>query len=313
MILRLGHAELFVRDISEARAFYVGVLGFLEAESDRDHLYLRASHEFELHTLTLTAGAGAGLGHLGFRISENDDLERLEKIHSALGLKHKRVPAGAEPNQGEALRVLAPGGVPVEFYHDFDLIDNYDSQGSPSLPMRHTDKRNGIPPTRIDHANLRCNDFDPAYNYWVESLGFSISELLEDEDGSLLTVWARRKPTTHDVALGRYSANALHHVAFLVEDGNGVVKAADLVADAGLRDLIEFGPGRHGITNAFFLYLRDPSGNRIEIYASDYWKDLDLPPLRWPKAKFATGGMLWWGGMPGASFQQCAPFNQNWP
>jgi catechol 2,3-dioxygenase len=313
LILRLGHAELFVRDLAEARNFYIEVLGFVEAAADRHHLFLRGCEELETHTLTLTAAAGPGLGHLSFRVSDTDDLSLQERVCESLGLKSRRIPAGTERNQGEALRVIAPGGVPVEFYHDFDLVDYYDADGSPRLPMRHSDMLRGVPPTRIDHANLRFNDLQPVIQYWVDELGFSMSELLEDDDGSLMTVWVRRKPTTHDLALGRAAAGGLHHIAFLVEDGSRVVRAADLVADAGYRELIDFGPGRHGITNAFFLYLRDPSGNRIEIYANDYWKDLDRPPLRWPKSKFAHGGMLWWGGMPGASYQQCVPFNAEWP
>ena len=41
-------------------------------------------------------------------------------------------------------------------------------------------------------------------------------------------------------------------------------------------------PGRHGISNAFFLYLRDPEGNRIELYTGDYISaDPDWVPIRW--------------------------------
>ena len=45
---------------------------------------------------------------------------------------------------------------------------------------------------------------------------------------------------------------------------------------------MERGPGRHGISNAFFLYVRDPDGHRIELFTSDYLTvDPDLEPLRW--------------------------------
>ena len=47
-------------------------------------------------------------------------------------------------------------------------------------------------------------------------------------------------------------------------------------------EAIERGPGRHGISNAFFLYLRDPDGNRVELYANDYLvADPDWEPIRW--------------------------------
>ena len=46
--------------------------------------------------------------------------------------------------------------------------------------------------------------------------------------------------------------------------------------------MIERGPGRHGVSNAFFVYLRDPDGHRIELYSCDYYTgDPDHQPLRW--------------------------------
>ncbi len=46
--------------------------------------------------------------------------------------------------------------------------------------------------------------------------------------------------------------------------------------------MIERGPGRHGVSNAFFVYLRDPDGHRIELYSCDYYTgDPDHVPLRW--------------------------------
>ena len=45
---------------------------------------------------------------------------------------------------------------------------------------------------------------------------------------------------------------------------------------------MERGPGRHGISNAFFLYVRDPDGHRVELFTSDYLTvDPDHEPMRW--------------------------------
>jgi hypothetical protein len=36
------------------------------------------------------------------------------------------------------------------------------------------------------------------------------------------------------------------------------------------------------VSNAFFVYLRDPDGHRIELYSCDYFTgDPDHRPLRW--------------------------------
>ena len=54
------------------------------------------------------------------------------------------------------------------------------------------------------------------------------------------------------------------------------------MSTTGYVKYIERGPGRHGISNAFFLYILDPDGHRIEIYCSDYLTaDPDHEPIKW--------------------------------
>ena len=61
-----------------------------------------------------------------------------------------------------------------------------------------------------------------------------------------------------------------------------MLRACDQLAAAGCASAIERGPGRHGVSNAFFVYLRDPDGHRIELYTCDYYTgDPDHAPLRW--------------------------------
>jgi catechol 2,3-dioxygenase len=56
----------------------------------------------------------------------------------------------------------------------------------------------------------------------------------------------------------------------------------DVMATTGYLPNMERGPGRHGISNAFFLYTRDPDGHRIELFTSDYLTvDPDHDPIRW--------------------------------
>ena len=94
--------------------------------------------------------------------------------------------------------------------------------------------------------------------------------------------WLLRKPSVHDVALTAGRGPRLHHAAFWIGEAAGVLRACDQLAAAGHARAIERGPGRHGVSNAFFVYLRDPDGHRIELYACDYYTgDPDLKPLRW--------------------------------
>lgn len=299
MILRLGHVEMQVTDLGAARAFYVDALGFIVDHEDGGRMYLRGHEDFDVWTLTLTQADRHGLGHFALRVSEPEDLDRLEVVHRALGAPTERVASGAEPGQGEALRVRTPDGHPVEFFHEMDQLPLYEDR-QVLLPMRRLALSHGLVPRGIDHVNLRVSDMVASRNYWRDHLGFSISEIVERE-GELFGAFLRRSSRTHDVAILAFPRAAFHHFAFTVKDTSDIIRAADLLADAGFSDSIEFGPGRHGATNALFLYVRDPDGNRLELFCGDYLRDHDREPVIWTWDQFRRG-RLWWGHEAPANF-----------
>jgi catechol 2,3-dioxygenase len=61
-----------------------------------------------------------------------------------------------------------------------------------------------------------------------------------------------------------------------------IIHLCDLMATTGYLANLERGPGRHGISNAFFLYVRCPDGHRLEVYSCNYQTmDPDHEPIRW--------------------------------
>ena len=65
-------------------------------------------------------------------------------------------------------------------------------------------------------------------------------------------------------------------------ESHHILSLCDTIGALDLADHIERGPGRHGVSNAFYVYLRDDDGHRVEIYTSDYFTgDPDHEPLRW--------------------------------
>ncbi|PTQ56057.1 MAG: homoprotocatechuate 2,3-dioxygenase [Candidatus Carbobacillus altaicus] len=313
MIRRLGYVELYVKDLERAKHFYVDVLGFLVAEETREQLYLRAVEEFDHYTLILTKNEWAGMGHFGLRLEKEEDLEELARQHQAWEIPHRRVPVGHFPGMGEMLWVKEPSGHPIAFYHDLKQAHSFtieDREGA--LPMRHTHLFRGIPPLRIDHMNLRVHDVDQALTYWRDRLHFSVSEYVV-RDGYTFAAWTRRAPGTHDVALVSSTGPSFHHVAYIVEGPHAIIRTADLLADAGYQEMIEYGPGRHGLSNALFLYIRDPDGNRMEIYTGDYVRDLDAQPIRWTWEEYDRRGRLWWGPAYPERFLETQPVCEKWP
>ena len=95
-------------------------------------------------------------------------------------------------------------------------------------------------------------------------------------------MWLHRKGNVHDLAFTNGRGPRLHHIGVWAAGPLDILHLCDVMATVGLSANMERGPGRHGISNAFFLYIRDPDGHRIELFTSDYLTvDPDLEPLRW--------------------------------
>jgi catechol 2,3-dioxygenase len=113
-----------------------------------------------------------------------------------------------------------------------------------------------------------------------------------------------RKPDVHDVALMNGAGPRFHHTGWWVNDSSSVLRACDRLAAAGRAGAMERGPGRHGLSNAFFLYLRDPDGHRIELYTCDYYTgDPDLEPIRW-SVNDPRRGTFWGHAAPKRWFEE---------
>ncbi len=115
-----------------------------------------------------------------------------------------------------------------------------------------------------------------------QDLGFRVTEDIQDDEGTVYAAWMRRKPTVHDTAATGGDGPRMHHVAFATHEKHNILAICDKLGALRRSDAIERGPGRHGVSNAFYLYLRDPDGHRVEIYTQDYYTgDPDNPVVTW--------------------------------
>jgi 3,4-dihydroxyphenylacetate 2,3-dioxygenase len=270
-IVRSAYATLVVTDLAEARRFWVDLLGFVVTAQEPAALYLRGYDELTHHNLILRSGPRAAAGALGYRVRSAADLARAEAYYAALGGRTERLPAGAIRGLGEVIRAEDPLGFPVEFFA---------AAAHPSRLQQRYDLRRGAEVARLDHFNLCVPDVPRAQRYYA-GLGFGLSETIEDEQ-TVYAAWMFRKQTVHDVAFTGGTGPRLHHLGFFAHEAYSVLRICDIIGSLQLEECIERGPGRHGVSNAFYVYLRDPDGHRLEIYTSDYYTgDPDHPVLRW--------------------------------
>ncbi|HEY6760779.1 MAG TPA: 3,4-dihydroxyphenylacetate 2,3-dioxygenase [Baekduia sp.] len=272
-IVRAAYAELHVTDLDASARFYVDLLGMIVSARTEDAIYLRGWEERLHHSLVLRRAPVAAAARLGFRVRAEEDLDRLadDLARQALPAEWAADPA---PGMGRALRTWDPFGYPLEFFYEMTQVDTQ---------LQRFDLHRGAPVLRFDHVNLHTPRLEDAFRFWT-GLGFRCSEYIATggEHDRITGAWLLRKPTVHDVALTAGAGPRLHHTAFWIGEPAGVLRACDQLAAAGHSDAIERGPGRHGVSNAFFVYVRDPDGHRIELYSCDYYTgDPDHRPLRW--------------------------------
>jgi 3,4-dihydroxyphenylacetate 2,3-dioxygenase len=275
-ILRAAYAELRVADLAASRHFYVDLLGLVVTAENDDAIYLRGWEERQHHSIVLRRAESPAAARLGFRVRRDEDLGLLADELERLGSVVEWVD-GEVLGMGRALRAQDPFGFPLEFFHTIEQL---------SSQLQRFDIHRGAPILRLDHFNLHTPVPEETFAFW-QALGFRCTEYISTEgpDERLAGAWLARKPAVHDVALTLGRGPRLHHLGMWVAESIGVLRACDQLAAAGYSAAIERGPGRHGVSNAFFVYLRDPDGHRIELYASDYYTgDPDHRPLRWSVA-----------------------------
>ncbi len=272
-IVRVAYVDLVVTDLQRARDWWVDLIGFHVQDEAPGVLYLRGYEEFVHHSVVLREGPIAACARIGFRVRTDDCLDRAEKFFRDRGCAVQRVAAGATTGLGEAVRAVDPLGFTLEFVHQMERVE--------PLVQRY-DLRRGASINRLDHVNVATPSIDDSYEVYTD-LGFGLSETIEDTaDGTLYATWMFRKQTVHDMAFTMGSGPMLHHVAFAVPESHNILGLADVLGAHDQAHWIERGPGRHGVSNAFYLYLRDPDGHRIEIYTTDYFTgDPDHEPIRW--------------------------------
>ena len=83
----------------------------------------------------------------------------------------------------------------------------------------------------------------------------------------------------HDLALVRHDEDdKLHHISFLLDTWDQVIRAGDIMALANSVPL-DIGPTRHGVTRGATIYAFDRSGNRFETFCGGYEYYPDMKPL----------------------------------
>ncbi|MQB07885.1 catechol 1,2-dioxygenase [Agrobacterium tumefaciens] len=302
---RIAHAggiNIGTPNLERSLWFFRDVFGMEVTAEDDGVAYLRGYQEFDHHSLVLTKQDEALINTYSFRVSRPQDVELFHDQLKADGLDVRVIPAGTEIGRGEAIRFLLPGGGhPIELYYDIDKPKAAEDLRSHLLG--NSSRRRGLGVRRLDHLNIMTGPANivRAEGWLREKLGLKRREFLTlpQNPDFIVASWLSVNSKLHDIAIGA-SPNGqdaqFHHVAFSIENFHDILTAVDQLRDLGIQ--IDAGPGKHGIGQAMYLYIRDPGSNhRIELYSGGReFHEPDWQALEWKID--SPHGMTWYGDLP---------------
>lgn len=279
-VIRPGHAQIRVLDLEEGINFYGDVLGLIETGRDKSgRVYFKAWDERDHNSIVIRQADRAGIDFFAFKVANKAALEKLDSDLRAYGVPTERIPAGEMLETGERVRFQVPSGHLIELYAEKTDVGNGLGLLNPEAWNNAAEK--GIAPIRFDHGLLYGPDIEKVEKLFNEVLGFYTVEHVVLEDGKTdLAIWLSTSIKAHDIAFVRHpEPGMLHHISFLLESWEKVLRAADLMSMN--RVPIDMGPTRHGVTRGTTIYAFDPSGNRFETFCGGYQAYPDHQPIKW--------------------------------
>ncbi len=275
-ILRLSHVDIKVPDMDLAAAYYSEVMGMSITERTDDRIFFKCWDEEDHHSLAVRYDPRTGMDRFTFKVEKEDDLDELEHRVETYGYAVHRMSKGEEIGQGESIRFETPSGHEMELVYEVEKVGNALGKLNPRIiPEGYK----GIAPPRMDHLLVNAEEVGEASKFYMDVLGFRLTEQLLDSEGHQIGTWMERSHSPHDLAVVAGPNGALHHFAFWLDDWDHVRKAADILAYNAI--MVDVGPTRHGVTRGNTIYFFDPMGTRNEVFTGGYRPDPDFPTITW--------------------------------
>jgi len=264
-LAHLGHVEVYTDRFDESLDFFARVYGLTESARDETSAYLRAWDEYEVHSLKLTRHHTTGVGHIGYRVSSPQALDRRVAAIQASRFENIGWVEG-DLGHGRAYRFADPFGHIFELYWDTNKF--HPGPGEEPALKNNASKfhSRGASPRRIDHINLLGGDVTEFRAFVEACLGSRVTELIQLDNGRLGGCWFTCNNKTYDLVCSEERGGGegrLHHVTYATDQREDILRAADIFLANGVH--IETGPHKHAIQGSFFLYVWEPAGNRVEL------------------------------------------------
>jgi 2,3-dihydroxybiphenyl 1,2-dioxygenase len=276
-LLGLGYAGFGATELDDWREFGTTLVGLQAVERGNSLLSFRMDDRKQ--RIVIDRAAPEGSRFFGWEVADAAALDEL-----AARLEQAGVAVTAEPQAlADARHVRAlvsfhdPEGNRLEAFHGAEI------DATPFKPGRAISGfRTG--PLGLGHAVLTVQHIDPMMAFYVDVLGFGLSDYILKP---FRAYFFHVNPRHHSLALIETGQSGIHHLMVEMFSLDDVGQAYDVALNQP--DRIGTSLGRH--TNDFMtsFYARTPSSFMIECG----WGGREIDPAAWQPYEMQDGPSLW--------------------
>jgi 2,3-dihydroxybiphenyl 1,2-dioxygenase len=276
-IQALGYAGFGSSALDDWRQFGTGLVGLQAVERGNSQLSFRMDDRRQ--RIVIDRAMPDGARFFGWEVADAADLEAL-----AARLERAGVTVTAEPRAlADARRVRGlisfsdPAGNRLEAFYGAQIDDTPFSPGRSISGFR-------TGPLGLGHAVLTVENIDPMMAFYVDVLGFRLSDyILKPFRAYFFHINGRH----HSLAMIETGKSGMHHLMVELFSLDDVGQAYDIALTEP--DRVSVTLGRH--TNDFMtsFYVKSPSSFMIECG----WGGREIDPANWQPVEMFDGPSLW--------------------
>jgi 2,3-dihydroxybiphenyl 1,2-dioxygenase len=276
MIRGLGYAGFGSDKLDDWRQFGTNLLGFQAVERGNSLLAFRMDDRKQRVVVDRAIADGAHF--FGWEVADAGALDAL-----AARLEGAGVAVTAEPRSlADARRVRAlisfhdPAGNRLEAFHGAEIDETPFSPGRSISGFR-------TGPLGLGHAVLMVENIEPMMAFYVELLGFGLSDYIEKP---FRAYFFHVNPRHHSLALFDAGKNGMHHLMVELFSLDDVGQSYDVALS---EDRVNVTLGRHVNDLMTSFYARTPSSFMVECG----WGGREIDPKTWRPVEVKQGPSLW--------------------
>jgi 2,3-dihydroxybiphenyl 1,2-dioxygenase len=276
MLRALGYAGFGSDKLEDLRQFGTSLVGFQAVERGNSLIAFRMDDRKQRVVIDRSMGDGARF--FGWEVEDATALDAL-----AAKLEAAKVDLIAEPRTlADARRVRGlisfsdPAGNRLEAFHGAEIDE------TPFRPGRSISGfRTG--PMGLGHAVLTVEKIEPVMAFYVEVLGFRLSDYI---DKPFRAYFFHVNPRHHSLALIETGKNGMHHLMVELFSLDDVGQSYDV---ALAEDRVNVTLGRHTNDLMTSFYAKTPSSFMVECG----WGGREIDPATWQAVEMTHGPSLW--------------------